>query len=43
MDDWERFNKKSLPDKEYFCSHLNIENITDAYYAHAKKSVRILK
>ena len=37
MDDWEKFNKTSLPEKEDFYSHLNMENITDADYAHAKK------
>ena len=37
MDDWEKFNKTSLPDKEYFYSHLNMEDITDADYAHAKR------
>ena len=37
MDDWEKFNEKSLPEKEHSCSHLNMEDITDAYYAHAKR------
>ena len=40
MDDWEKFNKTLLPEKEYFYIHLNMENITDADYAHAK---RVLK
>ena len=30
MDDW----GQSLPDKEDFYSHLNMEDITDAYYKH---------
>ena len=30
MDDWEKFNEISLPEKEDFSYHLNIEDITDA-------------
>ena len=37
MDDWEKLNKTSLPEKEHFYIHLNIEDITDADYTHAKK------
>ena len=37
IDDWKKFNKASLPEKEDFYSHLNMEDITDADYAHAKK------
>ena len=37
MDDCERFNEISLPEKEDFYSHLNMEDITDADYAHAKR------
>ena len=29
MDNWERFDEASLPDKEFFCSSLNMENIDD--------------
>ena len=36
MDDWEKLNKTSLPEKEDFYTHLNMERITDADYAHAK-------
>ena len=36
MDDWEKFNEKSLPDKEDFYSHLNMEDITDSDYTNAK-------
>ena len=36
MDDWRKFNNTSLPEKEDFCSHLNIEDITDADYAQAQ-------
>ena len=36
VDDWEKFNETSLPEKEDFYSHWNIEDITDVDYAHAK-------
>ena len=34
MDNWERFDKTSLPDKESFYSGLNMENIDDIDYRH---------
>ena len=34
MDDWEKFNETTLPEKEEFYSNLNI---TDADYIHAKR------
>ena len=37
MDSWEKFNERSLPDKEYFYSQLNLECITDEDYVHAQK------
>ena len=37
MEGWEIFNKTSLPEKEDFSSDLNMEDITDADYAHAKR------
>ena len=37
MDDWENFSESSLPEKEDFYSHLNMEIITDADYVHAKR------
>ena len=37
MDSWERFNEKLLPDKEDFYSSLNMEDITDVEYRHAKE------
>ena len=43
MDDWEKFNETSLPEKEDFYSHLNLEDITDADYAHAKKVCKEFK
>ena len=30
MDDWEKFNDTSLPEKEHFYSHLNMEDITNS-------------
>ena len=36
-DDWKKFNEKSLPEQEDFYSHLNMEDITDVDYAHAKR------
>ena len=36
MDSWEKFNETSLPDKEAFYSNLNMEDITDVDYKHAK-------
>ena len=37
MDDWQKFNEKLLPEKEDFYSHLNMEDVTDVDYAHAKR------
>ena len=36
MDDGEKFNETSLPVKEDFYSHLNMEDITDANYVQSK-------
>ena len=36
MYDWEKSNETSLPEKEDFYSHLNMEDITDSNYAHTK-------
>ena len=36
-DNWEKFSETSLPEKENFYSHLNMEDITDADYSLAKK------
>ena len=37
MNDWEKFNQTSIPEKEDFYGHLNMEDITDADYLHAKR------
>ena len=34
MDSWEKFNETSLPIKEDFYSHLNMEDIEDIDYRH---------
>ena len=36
MDNWERFDETSLPDIEAFYGSLNMENITDVDYRHAR-------
>ena len=40
MDDWEKFHEKSLPEKEEFYGNLNMEDITDLNYNHAKKNFK---
>ena len=37
MDDQEKFNEPTLPEKERFYSNLNMKDITDADYMHVKK------
>ena len=37
MDDWEKFYETTLPEKEKFYSNLNMDDITDADYMHAKR------
>ena len=37
MDEWEKFNETSLPEKYDFYSNLNMEDITDSDYNHAKR------
>ena len=37
MDDWEKFNEKTLPEIEAFCSNLNVEEIIDADYMHGER------
>ena len=37
MDDLEKFNEASLPKQENLYSHLNMEDITDADYKHARR------
>ena len=37
MNDLEKFNETSLPEKEDCYSHLYMEDITDADYEHGKR------
>ena len=37
VDDWEKFSETSLHGKEEFHSHLDMEDIADADYLHAKR------
>ena len=43
MDNWERSDETSLPDKESFYSSLNMENIDDIDYNHANSVFKNLK
>ena len=36
-DNWEKLDETALPPKEAFCSTLNLEDISDEDYAHARK------
>ena len=36
IDDWEKFNETSLPEEDDFHSHLDMEDLTDVDYTHAK-------
>ena len=40
MESWERFDETSLSDKEAFYSSLNMEDITDIDYRHAKTMLK---
>ena len=43
MYNWERFNEKSLPNKEPFYSNLNMENIDDIDYRHGNNVFKRFK
>ena len=43
MDNWERFNETSLPNKEFFYSSLNMENISDIDYRHGNNVFKSFK
>ena len=43
MDNWERFNEASLPNKESFYSNLNMENIEDIDYRHGNNVFKIFR
>ena len=37
MDDWEKFNETTLPEKEDFYSHFSMEDFTDTDNAQANR------
>ena len=37
MNDWEKFNEKTLPEEEEFYSNLNLEDIQDADHMHGER------
>ena len=43
MVDWKKFNETTLPEKEEFYSNLNLKDITDADYMHAKRVCKDFK
>ena len=43
MDDWKKFIKISLHEKEYLYSQVNMDDITDADYALAKRVCKDFK
>ena len=43
IDNWERFNETSLPNKEYFYSNLNMGNIDDIDYRHGNNVFKRFK
>ena len=43
MDNWERFNETSLPNKESFHSNLNMENVDDIDYRHGNNVFKRFK
>ena len=43
MDNWERFNKTSLPPKKAFYSELNLEDITEKNYNHAQNVQKVFR
>ena len=43
MDNWERFDETSLPDKGSFYTSLNMENIDDIDYRHGNNKFQKFK
>ena len=37
MDDWYKFNERSLPEEQNFYNHLNMRDTADEDYFHTKK------
>ena len=40
MDDYQKLNETSLPEKNIFYSHLNMKDIIDADYMHKKRACK---
>ena len=43
MDDWEKFNETTLPEKEKFYSNLSMEDIAEVDYKHKKIIFRVVE
>ena len=43
MGNWRKFNETSLPEKEDFYSHLNMEEITDSDHRHTERVCKDFK
>ena len=43
MDNWGKISETTLPPKEAFHSNLNLENISDADYAHVQKEWKVFE
>ena len=43
IDDWEKFNETSLPEKEGFCSYLNMDDHSDVDYKHVQRVCKDFK
>ena len=43
IDEWEKYNGTLSPEEEDFYSYLNMEEITEADYAHKKRVYKDLK
>ena len=43
MNDWEKLNQTALPEKEELYSNLNMKDITDTDYIHAKRNFSYFK
>ena len=43
VDEWEKFNETTLPEKEKFYGNIGMEDITDGDYKHGKEFLKTLK
>ena len=43
MNLWQKFNETSLSEKDHLYNHLNMEDIPDVDYVHAKKNCKVLE